>query len=60
MMTTVSLSKERQEGGDETEVRVRILDAAFANSWLGLRRRDFSTAVLPNLPNSSAGCCGAI
>ena len=29
-MTTVSLSKERQEGGDETEVRARILDAAFA------------------------------
>ncbi|MFM0340798.1 TetR/AcrR family transcriptional regulator [Paraburkholderia fungorum] len=30
MMTTVSLSKERQEGRDETEVRARILDAAFA------------------------------
>ena len=30
MMTTVSLSKERQEGGDEAEVRARILDAAFA------------------------------
>jgi hypothetical protein len=30
MMTTASLSKERQEGGDETEVRARILDAAFA------------------------------
>jgi AcrR family transcriptional regulator len=29
-MTTVSLSKERQEGRDETEVRARILDAAFA------------------------------
>jgi AcrR family transcriptional regulator len=29
MMTTVSPSKERQEG-DETEVRARILDAAFA------------------------------
>ena len=29
-MTTVSLSKERQEGRDETEVRSRILDAAFA------------------------------
>jgi AcrR family transcriptional regulator len=29
-MTTVSLSKERQEGGDETAVRARILDAAFA------------------------------
>ena len=29
MMTGVSLSKERQEGRDETEVRVRILDAAF-------------------------------
>ena len=30
MMTTVSPSKERQEGRDETEVRARILDAAFA------------------------------
>src|SRR5258708_40304789 len=30
MMTTVSLSKERQEGREETEVRSRILDAAFA------------------------------
>jgi AcrR family transcriptional regulator len=30
MMTTVSLSKERQEGGEETAVRARILDAAFA------------------------------
>ncbi len=30
MMTTVSLSKGRQKGGDETEVRARILDAAFA------------------------------
>jgi AcrR family transcriptional regulator len=30
MMTTVSPSKERQEGRDETEVRGRILDAAFA------------------------------
>jgi AcrR family transcriptional regulator len=30
MMTTVLLSKERQEGRDETEVRARILDAAFA------------------------------
>src|ERR1700747_939886 len=30
MMTTASLSKERQEGRDETEVRARILDAAFA------------------------------
>jgi AcrR family transcriptional regulator len=30
MMATVSLSKERQEGPDETEVRARILDAAFA------------------------------
>src|SRR5258707_7673302 len=30
MMTTVTLSKERQEGRDETEVRERILDAAFA------------------------------
>jgi AcrR family transcriptional regulator len=29
-MTTVSPSKERQEGRDETEVRARILDAAFA------------------------------
>jgi AcrR family transcriptional regulator len=29
-MTTVSLSKERQEGRDETAVRARILDAAFA------------------------------
>ena len=29
-MTTVSTSKERQEGRDETEVRERILDAAFA------------------------------
>jgi AcrR family transcriptional regulator len=29
MMTTVPLSKERQ-GGDESEVRARILDAAFA------------------------------
>ncbi|MDW3688362.1 TetR/AcrR family transcriptional regulator [Cupriavidus sp. CV2] len=30
MMATASLSKERQEGRDETEVRARILDAAFA------------------------------
>jgi AcrR family transcriptional regulator len=30
MMTTVSLSKEHLEGGDETKVRARILDAAFA------------------------------
>jgi AcrR family transcriptional regulator len=30
MMTTVSLSKEREEGREETEVRARILDAAFA------------------------------
>jgi AcrR family transcriptional regulator len=30
MMTTVSPSKERQEGREETEVRTRILDAAFA------------------------------
>ena len=30
MMTTVSLSKKRQEGRNETEVRARILDAAFA------------------------------
>ena len=30
MMTTVSMSQERQEGRDETEVRARILDAAFA------------------------------
>src|SRR5882757_498371 len=30
MMTTVSLSKERPEGREETEVRARILDAAFA------------------------------
>src|ERR1700680_1285388 len=30
MMTTASLSKERQEGRDETAVRERILDAAFA------------------------------
>jgi len=30
MMTTVSLSKERQEGREEAEVRARILDAAFA------------------------------
>ncbi|RDK11429.1 TetR/AcrR family transcriptional regulator [Cupriavidus lacunae] len=30
MMTTVSLSKERQEGRDDSEVRSRILDAAFA------------------------------
>jgi len=29
-MTTESLSKERQEGREETEVRARILDAAFA------------------------------
>ena len=29
-MTTVSLSKEAQEGGEETAVRARILDAAFA------------------------------
>ena len=29
-MMTVSMSKERQEGRDETEVRARILDAAFA------------------------------
>ena len=31
MMTTGSLSKERQEDRDETEVRARILDAAFAS-----------------------------
>ena len=31
MMTKVSLSKDRQEGRDETEVRARILDAAFAS-----------------------------
>src|SRR6266702_7915296 len=30
-MTKVSLSKDRQEGRDETEVRARILDAAFAS-----------------------------
>ncbi|BFG76096.1 TetR/AcrR family transcriptional regulator [Paraburkholderia terrae] len=30
-MTTVSQSKDRQEGRDETEVRARILDAAFAS-----------------------------
>src|ERR1700724_14389 len=30
LMTTASLSKERQEGRNETEVRARILDAAFA------------------------------
>src|SRR5258705_8929613 len=30
MMTTGSLSKECREGRDETEVRARILDAAFA------------------------------
>jgi len=30
MMTTVSPSKERPEGGEEAEVRARILDAAFA------------------------------
>src|ERR1700726_2637995 len=30
MMTTVSPSKERQEGRDEAPVRARILDAAFA------------------------------
>src|SRR5437870_11503277 len=30
VITTVSRSKERQEGRDETEVRERILDAAFA------------------------------
>jgi AcrR family transcriptional regulator len=30
MMTTHSPSKERQEGRDETKVRARILDAAFA------------------------------
>jgi AcrR family transcriptional regulator len=30
MMTTASLSKEHEEGGDETAVRARILDAAFA------------------------------
>ena len=30
MMPTVSLAKEDQEGRDETEVRARILDAAFA------------------------------
>src|SRR2546429_1237675 len=30
VITTVSRSKERQEGRDETEVRARILDAAFA------------------------------
>jgi AcrR family transcriptional regulator len=30
MKTTVSPSKERQEGRDEPEVRARILDAAFA------------------------------
>lgn len=31
MMTTASLPKERQEGREETEVRTRILDAAFAS-----------------------------
>ena len=31
MMTPGSLSKERQEDRDETEVRARILDAAFAS-----------------------------
>ena len=30
MMTAVSLSRERQEGRDDTGVRTRILDAAFA------------------------------
>ena len=30
MVTRVSLSKERQEGREETEVRARILEAAFA------------------------------
>ena len=30
-MATVSQSKDRQEGRDETEVRARILDAAFAS-----------------------------
>jgi AcrR family transcriptional regulator len=30
MMATASVSKRRQEGGDETAVRERILDAAFA------------------------------
>jgi AcrR family transcriptional regulator len=30
MMTTASPSKERHEGGEENEVRARILDAAFA------------------------------
>jgi AcrR family transcriptional regulator len=30
MMTTASLSKEGEEGREETEVHVRILDAAFA------------------------------
>ena len=30
MMTTASLSKARQDGRDETEVRSRILEAAFA------------------------------
>src|SRR6266498_6130794 len=30
MMTAASRSKERQEGRDETEVRARILDSAFA------------------------------
>jgi len=30
MMTTLSPSKERQEGREETEVRAHILDAAFA------------------------------
>ena len=30
MVTKVSLSKERQEGREETEVRARILEAAFA------------------------------
>src|SRR5258708_9083733 len=30
MMATESMSKRRQEGGDEAAVRERILDAAFA------------------------------
>jgi AcrR family transcriptional regulator len=29
-MTTISMSKRRQEGGDQTAVRARILEAAFA------------------------------
>src|SRR5260221_575674 len=30
LMATASMSKRRQEGGDETAVRERILEAAFA------------------------------